>query len=90
MSTDTVRDQELISRWIEPSPYTSFDGEARIRETGIPIWALVGHLPAAGNDPAQVARDYELPKEALDAVIAYYRQHRAAIDARLAQNAGTV
>lgn len=88
MSTDTLSERELIARWIVPNPYRPGLGEARIHDTGVPVWALVGHLPAAGGDPAQVAYDYELPEEAVRAALAYYRKHHTSIDARLAQNAG--
>jgi uncharacterized protein (DUF433 family) len=90
MSTETMPNERLIARWIEPSPYLPGVDEARIRETGVPVWALIGYLPAVGDDPARVAHDYELPVEAVQAALAYYRKHRPAIDARLAQNAGTV
>lgn len=90
MSTNMLNERELISRWIVPNPYQPGEDEGRIRDTGVPVWALIGYLPAVADDPVQVARDYELPLEAIQAAIAYYQKHRAAIDARLAQNAGVV
>ena len=38
----------------------------------------------------QVAKDYELPVDAVRAAVAYYERNREAIDARLAQNATTI
>lgn len=90
MSTATLTEREQIAHWIKPNPYKPGKGEVRIRDTGVPVWALIGYLPAVADDPAQVARDYELPLEAVQAAIAYYQKHRAAIDARLDQNAGVV
>ena len=46
--------------------------------------------PLLGEDQAieQVARDYGVSREAVEAAIAYYRQHKPLIDARLLANAG--
>ena len=40
------------------------------------------------GDLDQVATDYDITREAVDAALAYYRMHKAAIDARLAANGG--
>lgn len=74
-------------QWVVPNPHDPWEGEARIRDTGVPVWALVGYLPAVGGDINRVAADYELPVEAVQAAVAYYQDHRTAIDVRLAQNA---
>lgn len=50
--------------------------------------ALVGHLEAVYGDVTRVAEDYRLPREAVEAVLAYYRQHKPLIDARVEANAG--
>jgi hypothetical protein len=47
----------------------------------------VDALNATRGDVGRVARGYELPEEAVRAVIAYYRRHQAAIDARINANA---
>jgi uncharacterized protein (DUF433 family) len=57
---------------------------ATLRESGVPVWALVGHWRTAGKDAAGVARAYEVPHEAVEAALAYYRRHKAEIDGRLA------
>ena len=90
MGTDSAHNKDLVSEWIERSPWKPGADEVRIRGTGIPVWALIGYLPAVDDDPAQVAKDYELPVEAVQAAIAYYHEHQVAIDARLAQNAAIV
>ena len=81
------REYELIERWIEQSPRGSDPAEARLVAFGIPVWALVGYLEAVENDVARVADDYEVPREAVEAALAYYRRHREVIDARTAANA---
>ncbi len=57
-------------------------------DSGVSVWAVIGHLPSVGGDVAQAAADYELSPEAMAAAIAYYRRNGPAIDARLAANAG--
>ena len=87
MNADTRAGESLMTRWIEANPRKPWEAEARILGTGIPVWALIGYLPAVDDDYEQVAHDYGLPLEAVRAAVAYYHTHRAAIDARLAANA---
>lgn len=82
----TERAQGLITRWIEPHPWKQGVEEARLRDSKISVWALVGYLPMVEDDISIVARDYHIPVEAVEAAMLYYRQHQAAIDARLAAN----
>ena len=82
----TPREAELIRRHIIPDPSGFEVADARLREFGTPVWALVAYLDVAQGDPERVAHDYALPREAVEAALAYYRQHRAAIDARVLLN----
>jgi uncharacterized protein (DUF433 family) len=82
-----VTDQELIDKHIEPNPYRPGAAEARVVEYAVPVWALVGHLEAVHGDIAQVAHDYRLPREVVEAALAYYRRYKTLIDARLEANA---
>lgn len=77
---------QLIDQYIEPNPYRPGAANARLREYGVSIWALVGYYEAVRRDPDRVAHDYRLPREAVDAALAYYQKHKNAIDARLAEN----
>ena len=79
-------DQELIEKYIEPNPNRPGVAEARITGYGVSVWALVGYLEAVHGDIAQVADDYGLPREAVEAALAYYHRHKGLIDARLAAN----
>ena len=72
--------------YIEPNPHHPGRGDARVRGTGISVWALVAYWQASGHDAAQTAMDYELPLEAVEAALTYYRQNQGAIDARLEAN----
>lgn len=82
------RDAALIARYIEDDPYHPGPGDVRLTESGVSVWAVIGHLPSVGGDHARAAADYELSAEEMDAAIAYYRAYGPAIDARLAANAG--
>lgn len=80
---------ELIARWIEPHPWKGGAAEARLTEGKVSVWAIIGQLGGDTDDPAAiavVAGDYDVPPEAVAAALAYYREHRAAIDDRLAAN----
>lgn len=79
-------EQELIARWIAPDPQQRGRAEACVIQGWVPVWALIGYLPAVDGDIAAVARDYDLPREAVEAALAYYRENRDAIDARLLLN----
>lgn len=76
--------EDLITEYIDSS---SSPSEARLRKYGVHVWALIGYLRAVGDNVDQVAADYEVPRAAVEAAIAYYQRHRANIDARLILNA---
>ncbi len=80
--------QQLIARWIEPHPYKRSAAEARLKESKISVWAIIGQLRAEGRDVQRVAEDYLIPVEAVEAALAYYQQHQAVIDDRLVANGG--
>jgi uncharacterized protein (DUF433 family) len=52
----------------------------------VPVWALVAQLRATGDDPDQLARDYGVPRETVEAALAYYRRNKKHIDARILLN----
>ena len=79
------RRQELITRWIEPHPRKGGLAEALVRDSSVPGWAIIGQLDGEAGDVAAAAA-YDLPLEAVEAALAYYQQHRGAIDDRLAAN----
>ena len=81
-----VNDDELIARYIEPNPYHPTLDAARVRQYGVSVWAIIAHLHIVGDDVMQVAADYDLPREALEAAIAYYRRYKDLIDARIVAN----
>lgn len=87
MSTNNA---DLIRQYIEPNPNKPGIDEARLKEYGVPVWALIGYLPAVRGDRFQLAREYGVHIEAVEAAYQYYLRYRAVIDARIAANNGEV
>ena len=81
-----VTDQALITRHIEQHPRRRGEAEARLADSKIAVWAIVGYLRMVDGDVDRVASDYDLPRAAVEAALASYRRHRAPLDARLAAN----
>lgn len=79
---------DLIRDYVDADADEVPDGraEARLRDYGIPIWALVGQWQALDQDAEEVAREYQIPLEAVEAALAYYRRYKKYIDARLLLN----
>ena len=73
----------LIERHIEPHSDPRKYGEEwyRLRERGTPVWAIIGALLPDGSNADEVAYDYGVSREAVEAARLYYIRHRAAIDA---------
>ncbi len=79
-----VRD-DLIERHFVPDLDDLAD-RARLAGSGVPVWAIIGYL--RGYDIDQTAADYEVPRAAVEAALAYYHAHRPVIDDRLRANGG--
>lgn len=82
-----MAEDRLIETFVELNPSLPGAEEARIAGYGVPVWALVAHARAISGTAEEVARDYSIPPEAVEAALAYYRRHKAAFDARIAANA---
>jgi uncharacterized protein (DUF433 family) len=79
---------ELISQYIEENARRPGPTHARLAETGVEVWALIGYYQnATGCDAERVANDYQIPREAVEAALAFYRRHKQLIDAQIRQNA---
>jgi uncharacterized protein (DUF433 family) len=83
-------DDTLITEYIELNPDKPGLDQARIKEYGVAVWALVAYYHAAGGDLERVATDYEIPPVYVEAALAYYTRHKTLLDARIAINAGEV
>ena len=72
-----------VERWIEPDSVKSGPEEARIKGNGVHVWALLNLLKTYRLGKHDAARAYDLPTEAVDAVLAYYEAHKRELDAKL-------
>lgn len=80
----TLSNQDLIARHIEPNPKRPGEDRAQLRDFGGEVWALIAYYQdGAHGDLEAVARAYDVPREMVEAALAYYQQHRDAIDALL-------
>jgi uncharacterized protein (DUF433 family) len=78
---------DLIGRYLEEDPQQPNPARARLRGSGVEVWALVAQLPAMEGDVERLAAAYGLSQEAVVAALAYYRLHKELIDAQIAVNA---
>jgi uncharacterized protein (DUF433 family) len=85
MPVSDGNDQELIDRFINSDPPGGC-ADARVIGYGVPVWALVGDWLANGRDIDVVASGYQLPRETVQAALAFYERHRDVIDARMQAN----
>ncbi|MGI8550909.1 MAG: hypothetical protein ACR2PL_09005 [Dehalococcoidia bacterium] len=83
MNTETAVEAELVAQWIEPDPHKGDPAEARLKASGVSVWAVIGQLELDEWDVASVAEYYEVPKAAVEAAVAYSHRHEEAIKVRL-------
>jgi uncharacterized protein (DUF433 family) len=82
------RADALIAAYIEPHPGKPGIAEYRlhVEQNGYPVWAIVAYMTITSDNTEQVAREYQISPDAVEAVRAFYQRHQEAIDARLAAN----
>lgn len=80
-------DDALIRAYVNAPARPGDPGDARLAGYGYPVWIVIDALAAADHDLARVAREYELPEDAVRAAVAFYRRFPEAIDARARANA---
>lgn len=79
-------DDELVARWIKPNPHKPRPAEAWVLPHHVSVWAIILQLELDGWKAETVAETFELPVEAVEAAIRYYRSHRSDVDARILRN----
>lgn len=82
----TATHGELITRWIEPNPHKPGPAEAWVLPRCVSVWAAVRQLELEGGQSERVAEVYDTSVEAIEAAVAYCRQHRRVIDAHIRKN----
>ena len=81
----------LIEREIERDPRQPGPANARLRRSGVPVWAIVGYyLDAVECDEPAVAHAYDVSLDAVRAAMQFYDLHRAEIDGRREDNRSVV
>jgi uncharacterized protein (DUF433 family) len=73
----------LINDHIEFDPSRPGVVGARLVESAIPVWAIIGYLKVAEWSVPAAARAYDVSQDAVRAAVAYYALHPQAIDAKL-------
>jgi uncharacterized protein (DUF433 family) len=77
---------KLITQYIGPHPSNRGTDEYWLKESGIPVWAIIDSMQANYNDADDVATLYHISREEVEAAWAFYLRHRAVIDNRLAKS----
>ncbi len=84
---DDLEEQRLIDRHIDPD-FERYGGraDARLRESGASIWAIVEFLDVYNGDRNEIAGHFGISQEEIDAALEYYRRNRRFVDARITLN----
>jgi uncharacterized protein (DUF433 family) len=81
MVRNELTTEALIDQYIDPNPWGGGGRHrAKLKEYGVSVWALVNRLNTGTSIP-DLAREYRLPEEAVEAAQAFYEQNQAIIDA---------
>ena len=79
--TDTTIDDALVDAMIEQDPSKPGRHNARFKEYGTHVWAVLGVLQRTNGDVAATAREWQMPEDAVRAAIRYYERHKELFDA---------
>jgi uncharacterized protein (DUF433 family) len=81
-------EERLLEQYVEQNvdAYPGGQADARLRTSGVSIWAIVAFLPIYSGDPDKVADHFGIARVAVEAALAYYRRHKPYVDARIALN----
>jgi len=85
-NADAREADALIAAYLKPYEHNPAPEEWRLKERGVPVWAIIASLTAEHENADDVARSYRVSPAAVYAARLYYFRHKAAIDARLAAN----
>lgn len=84
-----VQDEEqLISRYVDldTDRYAGGRADARLKDSGLSIWAIVAFLRIYENDVARVADHFTVAEIEVEAALAYYHRNKKYVEARLILN----
>ena len=85
--TDDLDEQQLIEKHVDLD-YDRYGGraDARLKESGVSVWAIVAYLDVYDGDVDKVADHFELSQDEMVAALAYYGRNKRYIDARVLLN----
>lgn len=76
----------LIARWIVAGSDSGDPIEAVALPRRVPVWAIIGQLKLEYWKPEVVAGEYDLPLQAVETAVLFYRRNQEALDQRVAAN----
>lgn len=82
MVQNEISTEQLIAQYVEPNPFGRGGHDARLKESGVSIWILVNRL-RTGTSVHDLASEYCLTEQAVEAAHAYYQQYPDLIEARI-------
>ena len=80
MVRNELTTEALIDQYVDPRPFGGERHTAKLKEYGVSIWILANRLNTGTSIP-DLAREYRLPEEAVEAAKAFYEKNRATLDA---------
>ena len=78
---------EATYQWLEPKPYKKFTKQLGIKGRNMIVWNLVSGIVVRGEAADDVAKDYDLPLEAVREALDYYHANKEWIDAEVDETA---
>jgi uncharacterized protein (DUF433 family) len=81
-------EQRLIERYVDldTGRFAGGRADARLKDSGVSVWAIVAILPVYRDDVARVADHFSISVDEVEAALAYYRRNNKYVDARLTLN----
>jgi uncharacterized protein (DUF433 family) len=81
-------EQRLIDRYVDldTDRYAGGRADARLKDSGVSVWAIVAFLRVYHDDTARVADHFGISVDEVEAALAYYRRNKKYVDARLTLN----
>jgi uncharacterized protein (DUF433 family) len=76
-------DEAELDAMVEQDPRRPGRHNARMRDYGTHVWAIIAALQGTNWDIPRVASEYHMPEEAIRAAIRYYERNKEFIDAEL-------
>lgn len=80
-----VSAKQLIDQYVDPNPHGTGRQDAHLKVSGVSVWILVNRL-LTGTSIHDLAEEYHLPEQAVEAARAYYERYPELIDARILIN----